>query len=76
MRNSLPLRLPTASSEARTDHRGRGIELCAAAYRDTIGETYGFQVDSAVLGYAAGRSSQGARGSRFHFAERAREVKG
>jgi UDP:flavonoid glycosyltransferase YjiC (YdhE family) len=39
-------------------------------------KTSGFQVDSAGIGLDYRAAEPGARGSRFHFAERAREVKG
>jgi hypothetical protein len=38
--------------------------------------TSGFQVDSAGIGLNCRTAEPGARGCRFHFAERAREVKG
>ena len=39
-------------------------------------KTSGFQVDSAGIGLCCRAVEPGAQGSRFHFAERAREVKG
>ena len=41
-----------------------------------LAKTSGFQIGSADIGLNCSAAEQGTRGSRFHFAECAREVKG
>jgi hypothetical protein len=56
---------------------GRGYSAALSLCDEVpLAKTSGFQVDSAGIGLNCRAAEPGTRGSRFHFAERAREVKG